>query len=257
MVRVIIKFRILTLAFLAVAITAPKSLGAISTFGCSDRGVELRSDFSVKVKFQGRPLPGVSIEVKGADVSAQQSHSELTGPDGLARFADMPPGNYWMKAEFLGIAARYECFHINSTPSSRAKKNRQYEWGTMPVGIREVVGRLIDSQPGKEGTPVERMVHRVNLPITGAKLELRQPLSGATYTTESDATGHFQFDKVSQGIYVLHIDEDSNSGNQLFDSSDFLIELGSGAKTGTLLITRGIVIASPRMLSLTIETSPN
>jgi hypothetical protein len=117
MARVIIKFRILTLAFLAVAITAPKCVGAISMFGCSDRGVELRSNFSVKVKFQGRPLPGVSIEVRGADESEQQSHSELTGPDGLARFANMPPGNYWMKADFLGIAARYECFHINSTRS--------------------------------------------------------------------------------------------------------------------------------------------
>ena len=65
--------------------------------------------------------------------------------------------------------------------------------------------RLIDS--GKGGTPLENLLHRVVVPIVGAKLELRQPFNGAVYKTVSDINGHFVLDTAPTGTYVLHIEE--------------------------------------------------
>jgi hypothetical protein len=64
---------------------------------------------------------------------------------------------------------------------------------------------LIDS--GKGGTPLENLLHRVDVPIVGAKLELRQPLNGAVYKTVSDINGYFALDTALTGTYVLHIKE--------------------------------------------------
>src|SRR5260370_4001423 len=180
-------------------LTIPVSTVACSLVGCVDRGVELRSNFIVTVTHEDKPLPGVSVQITGnSDVAGHQSFSELTGADGTAHFASLPPGDYWIKADLLGIESGYECFHINSFASRNAQKTRRYEWGDMAPAIRQAVGRLVDSQPGKGGNPLENLLHRVDVPIAGARLELRQPFMGTVYTTISDANGYFAFDQVPE-----------------------------------------------------------
>lgn len=219
--------------------TVPVSTVACSLAGCANRGVELRRNFIVTVTHQDKPLPGVSIQITGnSDVAGHRSFSELTRVDGTAHFANLPPGDYWIKADLLGIAAGYECFHINSSASRKAKKNRHFDWGDDPVSVAQAVGRLVDSQPGKGGNPLQNLLHRVNVPIAEAEMELRQPVSGATYTTVSDASGHFAFDHVPNGTYVLHIDAGTGSGNRPFDTVGLLVRLSDTAKRSTLLLSR-------------------
>jgi hypothetical protein len=220
-------------------LTIPVSTVACSLVGCADRGVELRRNFSVTVTHQNKPLPGVSVEITGnSDVAGHQLFSELTSVDGTAHFANLPPGDYWIKADLLGVEAGYECFHINSIASRKAKKARRYEWGDMAPAIRQAAGRLVDSQPGRGGNPLENLLHRVDVPIAEARLALRQPVSGAVYTTVSDANGHFAFDRVPEGTYVLHIEPGTASGGRSFDSTDLLIQLSDAAKQSTLLLAR-------------------
>ena len=176
------------------------------------------------------------MEVEGGPESARQLYSELTGANGRVRFKKLPPGDYWIKVEFLGIGAGYQCFHINPSPSSNAKKTRRYEWGTMPIGVRQASGRFVDSKPKSGSTPIQRLINRLDTPIVGAQLELRQPFNGTTYETATDSTGHFSFAKVPEGIYVLHIAADSTRTEDSTDLANFLIEVGSTARVGSLLL---------------------
>jgi hypothetical protein len=128
----------------------------------------------------------------------------------------------------------------------------------MPPAVRQAEGRLVDSQPGKGGTPLENLLHRVNVPIAEAKLELRPPVAGTVYTTVSDADGHFAFDRVRDGIYVLHIDAGTASGNRAFDLTDLLVRFSGTAKRSTLLLTRREPGGgSCGGTSLEIEDAPN
>jgi hypothetical protein len=249
---------LLTSAAILTLLTIPVSTVACSLVGCLDRGVELRRNFIVTVTHQDKPLPGVSVQITGnSDVAGHQSLSELTGADGTAHFASLPPGDYWIKADLLGIEAGYECFHINSFASRKAKKTRRYEWGDMAPAFRQAIGRLVDSQPGKGGNPLENLLHRVNVPIVDARLELRQLSMSTVYTTVSDANGHFAFDQVPEGTYVLHI-EARTSGDRSFDSTDLLIQLSITAKQSTLLLARREAGGgSCGGTSLEIEDTPN
>jgi len=230
---------LLASAAILTLLTIPASTVACSLVGCADRGVELRKNFIVTVTHQDKPLPGVSVQITGnSEVPGHQSFSELTGVDGTAHFASLPPGDHWIEADLLGIEAAYECFHINSFASKKAKKNRRYEWGDMAPAIRQAVGRLVDSQPGNGGNPLENLLHRVDVPIAGARLELRQPFMGTAYATVSDANGHFAFDRVPEGTYVLHIEAGAAPGGRSFDSTDLLIQLNITAKQGALLLAR-------------------
>jgi hypothetical protein len=92
---------------------------------------------------------------------------------------------------------------------------------------------LVDSQPGKGGNALQNLLHRVNVPIAEAKMELRQPVTGMAYATVSDANGHFAFDHIPNGIYVLHIDAGTAPGNQPFDATDLLVRFSDTAPRNT------------------------
>jgi len=248
---------LLTSVFLL--LTIPSSTFACSAVGCLGRGVELRRNFTVTVTHEDKPLPGVSVRISGnSELAGNRSFSQLTSADGTAHFANLPPGDYWIQADLLGITAGYECFHVNSSASRKAKKTRRYEWGDMPPAARLAAGRLVDSQPGKGGNPLENLLHRVDVPIAEARLELREPVIGTVYTTVSDADGHFTFDRVHSGIYVLHIAAGTAPGNRAFDATDLLVRFSDTAKRSTLLLSRREPGGgSCGGTSLEIEDAPN
>lgn len=80
---------------------------------CLDHGIELNRSFVVTVSHGGKPLRGVHVHITGrAEINS------LTQADGKVIFNDLSAGDYWLTAEFLGINAAYECFHV-STHNSR------------------------------------------------------------------------------------------------------------------------------------------
>lgn len=231
--------KLLTCAAILMFTTLPGSTLACSAVGCLDRGVELRRSFTTTVSHQGKPLPRVSVQVTGnSENGGRREVSELTGSDGRAHFSNLAPGDYWMKAELLGIGAGYECFHIDASASKNAKENRRYDWGDDAVSVGQAVGRLVDSQPGQGPNPLQNLLHRVNVPIPDAKMELRNPTNDTTYTTVSDTKGHFAFEHVPNGIYVLHIEAGRSAGKQPFGTTDLLVQFSDKAKRSTLLLTQ-------------------
>ena len=213
--------------------------GACSLAGCQDRGIEMHSDFAVKIRHADKPLPGTTVEITGPQgTSGAKKFTVTTDSDGIARITNLAPGDYWLNAEYLDIGAAYHCFHVNERPSRKAKRNLTYDWGDPAPGTRRIAGKLLDSQPGKGGTPIWNLLHRVDVPIVAAKLTLQNATTRAVYYTTSDANGSFAFDGIPNGTYVLHIDAGKVEPDRDYEASDHSVRLGSAAKRNSLLLRR-------------------
>ena len=139
----------------AVAVASLLSLisvpsNACSLAGCLNDGVEANQHFTVIFKHNGKPVAGVLVEITG---EGKEQFSGLTSADGKVRL-NLSSGHYWIKAELLGISAAYECFHINQQSSKSAKRKFTYEWGDSAPATRRIAGKMVDSQPRKDGTPL-------------------------------------------------------------------------------------------------------
>jgi len=222
----------------AVAVASLLSLvsvpsNACSLAGCLNDGVEANQHFTVMFKHDGKPVAGVRVEITG---EGKEQFSGLSSTDGEVRL-NLSPGHYWIKAELLGISAAYECFHINQQSSKSAKRKFTYEWGDSATATRRVAGKMVDSQPRKDGTPLWNLLHRIDVPISGASLKLQDPVTGSAYTTMSDSSGAFVFDLVPPATYVLHI-EGGAAGDRGYDPTDVLIELNPNASRNEVVLTR-------------------
>jgi hypothetical protein len=199
----------------------------------------LRSDFAVKIRHADKPLPGATVEIAGTQgTTGVKKFTVTTDKDGIARITKLAPGDYWLDVEYLDINAAYHCFHVEDRPSIKAKRDLAYDWGDMAPGTRHIAGKLLDSQPGKGGSPIWNLTHPVDVPISAAKLELQNANTGAVYHEISDANGGFAFDGIPNGTYVLHIDAGKVEPDHDYEASDHLIELGSTAKRDSLLLKR-------------------
>lgn len=186
------------------------------------------------IKHQGRPLQGVTVKV--TDAIATLRFSGVTTAIGSVRVTSLPPGDYWLDIDFLGIGAAYQCFHVAERASRHAKQRVSYEWGDLAPATRRIAGKLIDSQPGTGESPIWNLVHRVNVPITEAKLNLQNPITRQVYSTVSNQNGTFAFDEVPVGTYVLHI-EGGGSGRN-YDATDLLIRLSPAASKDAVDLIR-------------------
>lgn len=220
--------------FSALLLLVPAPMSACSLVACLDQGIELQRNFVVLVKHHGKPLQGVTIRV--TDSAATVRFSGITASNGMVRAATLPPGNYWLSADLLGVNAAYHCFHVADRASRRAKQRMTYEWGDLAPATSRIAGTLVDSQPGTGDTPLWNLVHRVNVPVREARLKLQNPLTGAIFNTVSDQNGAFAIEGVPPAIYVLHI-EGGKSGRD-YDATDLLINLSPRATKDTIVLTR-------------------
>jgi hypothetical protein len=184
------------------------------------------------VSYGGKPLPGVTVAVRGlgGEKGNKQLFWSVTARTGKVYVGELPPGNYWLHAEFLGISAGSQYLHVAPSSSHSAKKRIAYEWGDLAPAVRRMAGRLVDSQPGHGGSPIMNQLHRVGVPIVHAKMKLQNPITAAVYSTESDADGRFTLGDVPPGTYVLHVDGGTVTDGRDYESTDLLVALGDKAK---------------------------
>ena len=190
----------------------------------------------MKLTHDGHPLAGVLIDVITQAGNGKQ-FSDVTGSDGTVYVTNLPAGEFWLNAEYFGVSAAHQCFHIENHPSRKAKKSLTVEWGDYAPATRQVAGRLIDSQPGEGGTPLWNMTHRVDVPIRDAAMQLKNALTGVVYSATSDDTGAFSFPNISNGTYVLHINGGTVKSGRGYDSTDLVIDVSAKARGQSLLLT--------------------
>jgi hypothetical protein len=227
-------------AILGSVLAASTPSSACSLAGCAGDGVEMRRTFVVDITHGGKPLPGVAVEVRGfgGEKDDIKLFSSVTAPNGTVNIGDLPPGNYWLDTEFLGISAGSQCFHVAPRSSRSAKKRIAYEWGDLTPEVRRMTGRLVDSQPGLGDSPIMNLIHRVDVPIAHAKMKLQSPITAVVFSTESDTDGHFTFGHIPPGTYVLHVEGGTVTNGRDYESTDLLVALGDTAKWDTLLLSR-------------------
>ena len=110
----------------------------------------------------------------------------------------------------------------------------------MPIGTRQIAGRLQVSQLGKGGTLVWNVTHKIDAPISNAKLTLKSPRNDAEYSTVSDSDGRFAFREIPNGVYVLQIEGGATSEGDIFGPDSILLSLGAYAKLDTLVMTPNV-----------------
>ena len=211
------------------------SANACSEAACLSRGDEMRPTFAVKITHHNEPLEGVLVDA--VNVHDERLFSDVTGRDGTVYVTKLPAGEYWLKAEYFGVSAAYQCFHIENHSSRKAKQHLTFQWGDDAPATRQVAGRLIDSQLGKGGTPLWNMTHRVDKPVRSASLMLKPALTGVVYTATSDDKGNFGFPNVPKGTYVLHIDAGTLGSDRRYDRTDFVIDVNAKARNNSVLLT--------------------
>ena len=206
-------------------------LAGCSAVMCAGDGMEVNRDFTVLVRHQDKGLPNVQVEVSGPG----GARSSVTGPDGSLRFAKLAPGTYWLKADYLGIGAAWHCFHVAARSSLWAKRRLKYSWGDFPMSVRQVLGQISDPQPGEGENALQRMLHRVQVPVGKARLTLRHVLKEEVLATTTDAAGTFSFGTVAPGPYVLRV-EGGETG--AYDATVVLLDVRPDAQGRSLSMLR-------------------
>ena len=229
------KCRIAYLAVATALLFVSRECVACSVAGCPSDGDETRPSFTISVSHNDKPLAGASLHIVAKGV---EQFSGTTDETGTVHVQKLAPGLYWLSGDFLGTGVVYTCFHVSAKSSRRAKTKLAYTWGDDATATKQIAGTLLDSQPSKGGTPIWNLTHRINVPIAAAGLTLHEPITHAIYTTMSDNDGHFSFEGLPNGTYVLHI-EGGSAGTQTFNPSDSVIELSSSAKRDELLFKGG------------------
>jgi carboxypeptidase family protein len=204
---------------------------ACSMASCVNNGDEMRRDFVVRITYADKPLSGVSVQITGT-----KSFSATSSTDGTVNVSGLPPGDYWLNTDLLGISAGGQCFHVNSRSSRKARRMVRYEWGDLAPGIRRVAGKLIDSQPSQDGNPLWNVTHRLEAPISDAALKLQNPFTGQVFRTTSNHDGDFSFDAIPSGRYVLHVEGGTTRAGGNYESTDQLINISETARPSSLAL---------------------
>lgn len=211
---------------------------ACSDVACIGRGLEMRGDFLVTIVSDKRPIEGVTVEItRYVNGEPARVVSVLTNLKGRASVLGLSPGDYWLKAQKLGILAEYQCFHVDRAPSRKARRAVKYRWGDWAPSTARVAGALVDCQPGRGKNPVLNVIQCTQVPVVAARFRLTNPMTGATFTTASNENGSFAFASIPSGKYVLQV-EGGKALDREYDGTDQLIKVTPNAKWDTLLLTR-------------------
>jgi hypothetical protein len=229
----------LATALLLPGFLAPNATPACSMVGCLERGIEMRRDFVVRVSHDDKPLAGADVVVTVDSEKGDPQFSGMTGPKGTVRVVGLPPGDYWLKAELLGVLAGIQCFHVEQNATRKAKRIVAYEWGDLAPTARSISGKVVESLPSEGDNPIWNKFRRIDAPIPGATLTLQQPGNTRTDTTTSSQDGTFSFGQLPDGTYVLHIEGGALKGGPNRETSDWVIELRQSATKASITLRLG------------------
>ncbi len=229
---------------------ASLSVFCCSAVSCLGDGPEFSHDFTVDVRFAGKPLPGVRVRITGP-VSVET----VTASNGKVKFSIPTSGTYWVTADYLGTEVASQCFHTLKRPTRRAKHIVKYHWGDQAPVTTRVSGKILDLHSGHGGDPVWNLTHPTKVPVVAAELMLKNARTNETLKTTSGVSGDFVFGTLPKGIYVLQV-QGGIAPHQL-EPSSFAIAVDPTARYSYLTITRSEATGgSCGGVGLSLEAAP-
>ncbi|MBM3794395.1 MAG: carboxypeptidase regulatory-like domain-containing protein [Acidobacteria bacterium] len=184
---------------------------------CSGSSPEFGPSFAISVTHEGTAQAGVRVAITGPhNVNGE------TGPEGTFRVRDLPPGDYWLKVDRLGVEAANQCFHVAKSPALLAKRKLRFDWSTDSLDgkVRRLAGQLLE-----DGTS-----------IAFTRVVAYHTKTGERRAMASDIAGLFMLDGLPPGTYLLVID--GRSGDCEFDETRLAIRLQPDAARETLTLAR-------------------
>jgi hypothetical protein len=178
----------------------------------------MSASFRVHITTDDKTLPGVSVSVtsmvEGDDSETRRPALELqTDSLGEVQINKLQPGNYWITATLLGFSAGETCFHVNKKPL-HPKSSFDFTWGDYSEPTRAVAGSLVVSRAGPDQNPIQRQIHRVDVPVASAQIVLTNALTKETYRSATSSDGGFILPDIPEGTYVFAV------GEHITDASD-------------------------------------
>jgi hypothetical protein len=189
-------------------------------------GSELAPSFTVALHREGRPLAGAKITLAGKG----KEHVVETGPDGTFRFSGLASGDYSLSAQYLGLSVAWQCFHVRTKPSRKARGSVTFGWNYDFIELSTLQGSIVDNNRWR--TP--------RLPVPSIELALRDFRTTKTIAlAKSGEDGRFRFVELPEGEYVLVSFSGLAPSGIEVDESRQLIRLKSGSTRDELKLAVG------------------
>ncbi len=176
-----------TVIVAALGILVPKSQACTRNFPT----YTVKSDFKVRVSYQGKPLSGIEVEIK-REIREPEFHFETvvwnrTNDSGELLVQHLPAGTYFIETRHAEVAGG-EAAELNVSDSPDALSELGLHWPAHTIfTLREIKGILAAERDPSD--PFEK-----SNPLTDASVLLMDALSGRQIgATVSDDHGNFGF----------------------------------------------------------------
>jgi hypothetical protein len=233
--------RTISLAVLAFLLAPPLSLAcSVSYVG---QPTEVRHNFLVRITHDGKPLPGVEIEVERDKRTGDNPivFRGTTGTDGTIR-VKLSAGKYFIDGTYLGVsigAGVGDRIRVSTWSSRKAENQLEYSWGDEATAARRVAGQLNVSGPGHTGDRARDNIFRADYPIDHGKLRLDGPSNPDPRETTTDDQGHFSFGALPPGTYVVHVSAGKLPDGFEYTARDLVMRVDPAANASAFTLILG------------------
>jgi hypothetical protein len=216
--------------------------GNVFLDACSQSLLPTKSgrEFLVEVMDRGKPVGGLQIELStdpGSGDAENRSVSTIrTDANGRARFANVPPGLYYIGIKHPAFGSSIEIEVVRVPPKGSLKKIT-FEWpGVKPISVQSLSGLLNGHVRTDRGLGAD-LLHPSYRPVEAAKLTLLNAISNEVLNFQiTQKAGLLNFQSVPDGLYLLRIESTKTSSTRWsFPSDGYVpIEINSSAKLSSL-----------------------
>jgi hypothetical protein len=182
----------------------------VSACSSSSNPTKIGREFLVGVFNQGKPVVGLQIELstdpRYGDKESRTISIVTTDADGLARFAVIRPGSYFVGIKHPAYAYSEELLVMRHPPKGSPEKIT-FEWpGWKPLTTHSVSGSINGHIRTERGLGPD-FNQPIYSPVQGAKITLSKAVTNETVDAQStQESGMFTFAPVPAGFYFLRVE---------------------------------------------------
>jgi hypothetical protein len=182
----------------------------VSACSSSPNPTNIGHGFLVAVFNQGRAVAGLQIELSTDPRSGDKHNRTISivtsDADGLARFASLPPGPYFLGIKHPAYAFSEELQVMRHPPKGSPEKIT-FEWpGWKPLTTQSVSGSLNGRVRTERGLGPD-LGQPIYGPVQGVKLTLSKGVTNEIVDAQTtQESGMFTFAAVAAGFYFLRVE---------------------------------------------------